>query len=531
MGPKNILRTLRRIGPKRFARTAHARLRRWIIGIMPVHSSGAGQGPRFSGGSLQRAIRSGEFAECRILSAKFDAFGGRLWNLLNAARVAEALGAQLRFYWPMRPMDGIRPADAVFDASYLERHELTVVDLGTLRNVRTWTPGDLAYLRGTDRMIWYEAKHRDPDFDKFDVAARGHRFKELPTYAEAFRSIRFSPGLERVRSAVDGVERLALAVHVRRGDVYRGDFRLGGQGVRKAIPLPIVGLILGRLLEGERAVLISDDDARIRDRLGVDPSRVLISSEVLDWNGDDLERTFRDFCLFTRCDRVIAGSSVFAVIPTLIGGGLLESPDETFDSSHVRTVVTEFVEREAGRPDLEVALACVFLEDRFRGRLTESERDRLLAIAVEADPENPGLVVAQAARLIRLGHVEAAQALFERTATGGAAEFALRLTKHSLDIVRGVGFTAIDGSFLETRDWETMESAIASVPWAAYYVGLRLLALGDRDRARSALASAAQALNHVALRAALDLFERSEGLTPTPAGLGLSNGPSEDEGL
>lgn len=531
MGPAHILRTLRRLGPAGFARTARARLRRSVIRAIPMRTPDTGQGPTLRGRALQRAIRAGRFQKAGIVSAKFDAFGGRLWNILNAARVAEALGAQLKLYWPMRPMDGIRPAEEVFDAAYLEQHQLTSVDLGELRNVKTWTPADLAYLNGTDRMVWYEAKHRDPAFEKFDIATRGVRLSRLPTHAQAFSSIRFHPKLERVRAAVEGISRCALAVHVRRGDVYSGDFRIGGQGARKAIPLPLVGLVLDRLSGAEKAVLIGDDDARIRDRLGVDPNRILIASEVLDWEGGELETMFRDFCLFTRCDVVVAGSSVFAIIPTLIGGGQVRSPEELLDASLIRAAVTEFVERGSGQPDLEVALACTFLEDRFRKELTDAERDRLLSFAVEADPENPGLAVAQAARLLRLGDPAAAHKVFDGAAAAGAAEYALRLTEHSLDIERGVGFTAVDGSFLDARDWVTIESAVGSISWVAYYLGLRWLALGDRGSAASALSSAARTNDHPAIAAALDLLARSEGITPTPGGLGLSNSPGRDEGI
>lgn len=527
----HLVRTLRRIGPARFLRTAVQRLRQESLARSAWPLRGR-SGPALSGRRLARAIEDGEFKEARILSAKFDAFGGRLWNLLNAMRVADALGAQMRFYWPMRPLDGIRPAEEVFAADFLREHLVGAVDLPSLRNVRTWTGEDLAHLRGSSATVWYEAKHRDPAFDKFDIATRGFRFRRLPTYQQAFAALRFDPALERVREAVETLGRFPVGVHARRGDVYRGDFRLGGQGARKAIPLPIVELLLERAPGGGPTVLISDDAARIRDRLRVDPSRVLIASEVIDAAGSELEQMFLDFCLFTRCDEVFAGTSVFAIIPTHIGGGRVVPPDDVLDPATIRAAVTTFVEREAGRPDLEVALACVYLQDRFRGQLSEQERDRLLGIAVGADPENPGLLLAQVARHLRRGRDDLADELFEHARTAGAPEYAIRLTEHSLDISRGVGLGMIDGSFLDPQDWDTIEDhARAGAPWAALYLALRCLALGDRERAASLLDVAMRLPEVDAPAAAQELLVRSEGLTPTASGQGLSNAPGVDEGF
>ena len=526
-----LLRTLRRIGPARFLRTAMQRLRQEALTRSTRSLRRARPDSALSGRALARAIEDGEFQQARILSAKFDAFGGRLWNLLNAMRVADALGAQMRFYWPMRPLDGIRPAEEVFAGDFLQEHRVEAVDLPSLRNVRTWTGEDLAHLRGSDAMIWYEAKHRDPAFDKFDIATRGFRFRRLPTYQEAFAALRFHPALERVREAVEALDRFPIGVHARRGDVYRGDFRLGGQGARKAIPLPIVELLLERAPGGGSTVLVSDDAARIRDRLRIDPARVLIASEVIDTADSELEQMLLDFCLFTRCDEVFAGTSVFAIIPTHIGGGRVVPPDDVLDPVTIRASVTAFVERESGHPDLEVALACVYLQDRFRAELSEQERDRLLGIAVRADPENPGLLLAQAARHVRRGRGDLADELFEHARTSGAPEYAIRLTEPSLDIARGVGFTVIDGSFLDPQDWDTIEDQSSHRPWAAFYLGLRCLALGDRERAASLLDVAMELPADAAPAAAQELLARSEGLTPIAFGQGLSNAPGVEEGF
>lgn len=529
--PMRLVRAYRLIGPSLFLRTVIQRLRQLFLALplprIPWRRSEVALGGR----ALARAIERGEFREAMILSAKFDAFGGRLWNLLNAVRVAEALGAQMRFYWPLRPLDGIRPAEEVFDPSFLHDHAVETVHLPSLRNVRTWTGADLAHLQGSSEMVWYEAKHRDPAFDKFDIATRGFRFTRLPSYRDAFELVRFHPSLERVRGRVAELGRLSVGVHARRGDLYEGDFRLGGHAIRKAIPLPVIDLLLQQRTGDDPAVLISNDAARIRGRLRTDPRRVLIASEVIDEVDTELEAMFLDFCLFARCAEVFAGTSVFAILPTQVGGGRLLQPHEVIREDTLRSAVMRFVEQEAGHPDLEVALACSFLLDRFGTELSESENDRLLEIAVHADPENPGLVLAQAARHLRRGRADLADDLFRRTMAAGAPEYGIRLTEQSLDLSRGVGLTAVDGGFLEPRDWQTIEDAASEHAWPAFYLGLRRLALGDHAGAATLIEAFLPAAAGSIVAAAEDLLARSEGLSPAASGAGLSTSPGPAEGF
>ncbi len=527
--PAFLYRTLVRIGPSRFVRTILMRLRQIMIttplGPGDLRHAVSGLGRR----GLARAVARGDFGEAIVLSARFDAFGGRLWNLLNASRVAAALGAQLRVYWPKRELDGISSAALVFDPEYLEKHRVDRVDLETCRNVTTWTLRDLAAVRKSKDTVWYEVRHRNSYFNKFDIATRGFRFQGLPTFAQAFESVRFHPDLERVRDAVMQLSRFDVAVHGRRGDIYSGDFRLGSHYVRKAIPLPLIDLILERYGGSGRALVVSNDDKRLRERLGCDVREIQIASDVLDVEDNELAQMFLDFCLLTRADRIVAGSSVFAILPALIGGGEVLPPEHALDTQSAASAVWEFVREATGTPDLEVALACTYLEDRLRETLSDSDRLELLGIAVEADLGNPSLVLAGTAECLGRGDEEAAERLFRRAVSAGVPEYSLRLVEHSFDIVRGVGFTAIDGGFLREPAWRTLEAAQERIPWAAFYVGLHRMALGQQEGARASLQRAMSLKEVDAVSEAWELHLRTRGMDPTPGGSGFSTGPGPEE--
>jgi len=478
---------------------------------------------------ISRAAERGEFAGLVVLSARFDAFAGRLWHLLNAVRVSKALGAKFCFYWPARPLDGIYPAEEMFDANYLSLHCRDEVSLKDCRYVRTWTLEDIAAARGRPGSVWYDAKHRNPYFGKLDVATRGFQFRKLPTFAEAFESVRFLPDLEQLRESMRGLERFGLAVHGRRGDVYDGDFRIGSQGVTKTIPLPLIKLLLEQFSASGQALLVSNDDVRLRNRLGLDRDDLAIGSDFTDAAGDERVQVFRDFMLLTKADRIFAGASVFAGLPALIGRGALLSSEQVLGQRAVMAAVWDFVRQGAGQRDLEVALACSYLHDRLRGALSNREHDELLGIAVMADPLNPTFVLARAASLCRRGSDSAAAEVLSRAASVGLPDYCLRLVEHSFDIVRGVGFGAVTGGFLRAEDWVDLEAAAKRLPWAAFYVALHQMSIGDRDRVAGSLDRAGRANAVSAVSAAVELFNRSRELDLTPHGNGFSNSPAPED--
>jgi hypothetical protein len=291
----------------------------------------------------------------------------------------------------------------------------------------------------------------------------------------------------------------------------------------------VIDLLLDRFAECGRVLLISNDATRLRDRLGRDADEVLVASDVLDVGGDEHAQMFLDFCILTSAERVIADASVFAILPALIGGGEVLSPEAVLDGRRVVEAVWGFVREEGGRPDLEVGLACSFLEDRLGPELSDRERDELLDLAVAADPKNPTFVLARTAALLRRGDERSAEELLEGAASAGLPEYCLRLVEHSFDIVRGVGFTAIDGGFLKATDWTTLENAEMRSPWVAFYVGLHRMAQGHGERAAGSLKRAATLRDLAAAHAALALNARSQELAVTPSGVGFSNAPASED--
>jgi len=480
--------------------------------------------------ALQSGTSRESFQSRVILSAKFDGFGNRLWNILNAWRVATSLGAQMRFYWPERNISGYFPADAVFNPEFLNEHLVEEFDASTYRNVRVWRPSDVHHLRGGIQDVWYESKHRDPAFDRFEVASRGFSFPSLPAFREAFSAVRLHPRLERVRAAVESQPRYKLAIHVRRGDVFDGDFRLGNHFVKKAIPLPLVERLI-QSAEGGRVLLVGNDLSGLQEIFSKHEN-VATASSVLGSEDDELFELVRDFCLLTHCDQIIAGDSLFAVLPALIGRGYVSSVDDAISRDEQSSLLKNFVERHSGRPDLEVALAANYLASALDDRLTHAESERLLAASYAADPANPTSVLAWAARLIAMGDRDEASVVFSRAAAHGVPRDCLRLIRNSATFVRGVGFGAVTGGFLEPASWRAIESFAAADAWAGFYSALKHADEGSDGRARALLTAAARLGNAREIGDAMRVLEECNfASTVRRHPFAFSTDPTAEEGI
>ncbi len=480
---------------------------------------------------LPQLIEAGAFRGATILSARFDGFGPRFGEVLNGWRVAQALGARYRFYWPERAVLGIRPAGHVFSEGFIADHALESVRLSHYRDVRFFRLRDLAAMASHDVVLWYRSKDSELGTGKFNVASRGFQIPGLMTHSEAFAQIPLSPRLSVVREWAQSLPSFDLAIHVRRGDIYEGDFRFGGPFVDKALPLPVVERLLAGLESGSRILLVGNDLERVLTRLpsGVAfhvPSEFSLHLPL----GPDID-DFLDFCLLARSKRIIAGHSAFALIPSRIAGVRLELPGDSVPREELIEVLWRFVLASPRIVDLEVALACEYLRNEYGESLSERELDELVEIGRLSDPSNPVYVLRSfTVSYRRSGGSVAAEAL--RSAVDhGVPELCVRLLRQELDLQQGVGLTRIWTGFLTEEDRSTLMSAAGHDGWAAFYAALDVAARGDLVRAREVLALAPNIVSsHPAFVAAAQVLESPTIRHPRMSGGSLITPTREELG-
>lgn len=465
-------------------RASTRRLGRWIRD-RGYRASGLSQA------AIDAASSTGLLSDGTILTAKFDGFGGRIGDILNGMRVAESLGARFRFYWPERDVAGIRAAHEVFDPDFLRDHLIHDPELASHPVARCFDRSHLDHLRrgGT---VWYQSKHDECGKGKFTPAAAGFRFPDLSTPGTAFARLPLAPRLARVRDWAAGLPRFDAAIHVRRGDIFAGDFRVGGGYADKIIPLPVLRILVERVAkDGGAVLLVGEDLDPVRSRLG-DAHRFHIPADYV-YPGEpaqDLD-DLRDFCMLARADRVIAGHSVFAFIPALIGGVTVELPTSLLTEDEEAEAILEFVRRERGGRDLEVAVACENFRHRFPARLTDGLREELAAIAHESDPENPAHLLSVVATAIRSGAEARAVHLIDEAVARGLDRTIVRMVRCDLDIDRGLGLANAWSGFATDADRRTIMEARGLSGWVDFLVAAELAASGSFEEARSVLREAA----------------------------------------
>jgi hypothetical protein len=390
-----------------YVRGAAARLR-----------SGAVQAPAvlrgFSGTRLRRRIASGAFGDREVLAARPTGFGSRMGELLNAHRVASALGARFAVHWPAAPLYDVGPPDAVFDPHFVAAHHLSTFateSFGWLTT--TIEPSDLRRLADGP---FRGARMRERYL--IDVRVRG---LELPSFREAFEAVRFHPDLERIRAEVDTGPRVGLAVHVRRPDLAFPTSRFGGRYASKQTPMALIERIVQIVPRDprDRALLIGNDGPLLvatAERIGADTPDGVVGLP----KGSSDQQAFRDFCLLARAGAVLGGTSAFARVAQLIAGSRVIQVEDILPADEIRTLLWTAVMRgDANRP-LEATLASDHLFQRRDIRLTLAEEVALLERTVELDPEDPTRWLGLLVRRVRQGDRTGA----ERTMAEIAVRFA-----------------------------------------------------------------------------------------------------------
>lgn len=415
------------------------------------------QGPAvlrgYRGSRLRRHVVRGSFSDREILAWRPYGFGSRMGELLNAHRLATALGARFVFHWPPQPLFDVDAVEDVFDPRLVAEHHLPVLDIEQFGRLSTTIePSDLRELatgglRGA-RMA-----------ERYEIALPGGGLT-LPTFGEAFDAIRFHERLERIRTAVADAPRIGLAVHVRRWDLSRPHSRFGGVVSLKQMPAVLIERVVAPFRAGGagEVLLLGNDPAFVADlaeRLGARTADELAPGVATT----PQDRAFRDFCLLARSGSVLGGSSAFARVAQLVAGSRVIRAEEAIPLRETRDLLwSAVVDPDPDHP-LEATLASDHLFQRPHIALTLEEELLLLERTVRIDPEDPtrwlGLLVRQARSGDRAGAA--------RTMAGMADRFEGRESE-ALTTASRARTPLTHPGHLTDRDWCDLDATDAIAP-------------------------------------------------------------------
>ncbi len=357
----------------------------------------------FSGRGLQRRIAQGDFRPREVLAWRPFGLGSRFGELLNAMRVARALGARFVFHWPPEPLFDVEAAETVFDPDFIAEHHLSTLDIAEFGRLSTT-------IRPTDLQQLAEGPHRGVRMaERYEIRFAG-RGPTLPSFRTAFDGVRFHQKLEDLRSAVDELPPIGLTVHLRRWDLTRPESRFGGVVSPKQLPLVLIERMVADLRrDGAQNILLIGNDpdlvAEVSHRIGA-----RVPHDVVPLlNGSLQEEAFRDLCLLARSERVLGGSSAFARVAQLIAGATVVRPEAMLSAHDTRALLWSAVMNDEQERPLEATLASDHLFQRPDLILSAADEVALLERTIELDPEDPTRWFGLLARAIRSGDERAVE--------------------------------------------------------------------------------------------------------------------------
>lgn len=421
----------------------------------------------------------------RIVAARRDGLGGRLGALLNAVRLADALGWEFGFLWPevghtAPEHQALGPPELFFEPAFIERHL-----------ARNYNRKRFHAVRGTRlRRANVDAIAADASRDGFSIFTyrgpiRGDWEGKAPApdLGTIFAAIPFVEPLQAVMRRVQAkVAPDAACLHVRRGDFIFTETRRAWFP-EKVVPLGILHHVLSVLSAEGRQVIIVGDDREMNAQLArLHGTRT--ADDLLDGELGKIERAFFDLKLMASCADVIGSSSAFSLVATLIGGARHRSAWSFLAPDEIEAVAVAHLRANAAEySPLERAKTCEIIA-RQSPALTAAQRAAYFAEAHAADPDNESHGLSLAIELANQGLDAEAEAVLRETAerlfgaSGGRQIDFLRLrtmTSAAPDRLDPIAAAAGRGAF----------------PYLSAYHGYLAGLAGDGEAARQATARAA----------------------------------------
>lgn len=398
-----------------------------------------------------------------IAATRTDGLGGRLLAMANAKTLADSLGCRFGFTWNRRAIADesfhiIDLADRIFSADFIERHWLgeaiRASDFGILDAAALATGGSLGE-------IAKERKLRGFICD--DLAILRNTAQPVGV---TLRGFDYSPAVKAAIAAANSSRftRPMAALHLRSGDVVHGKYRTTMVFAGKVIPSTLARAIVAELSSMGLGTLLIGQHRATLEYLKAETGAMLTSDFGVDAFEDETPRTFFEMALMARCQRIYAGSSIYAEIASLMGDVALMRATVLFDAPRAAGIILdELKARQADYHPREAAFGYQAAFLATEGKVIPGEGRAILEKAYALDPENDVYTVKIAAAYFR-----------EHDFASGEAALKSLMTRQFRDrrriplLVMGLLSEFVADRYAFARDFELFFAAAeAGCPYAA----------------------------------------------------------------
>lgn len=366
---------------------------------------------------LFRKKKGKEYRKKVVLMNRRDGLGERLCAMMNALRLADALGHRFAFSWESDVWNPVYHQLDISGGQIVRGHSITPVDKlfsprfikanyiadGALPKVLPFSPqfGSMQAVRAVEEeedMFGWE-----PDQHMFSSAVEQLVSRQRAmSYPKAFLAIEFASSISKVIDQARSIDLGSFdALHLRSGDMVYGQIRKWGHWSNKVLNPSVAGdLIAETRRHGRRAVLFGQD-VQTLEYLRETHGAVLASDLTLGLS--NVEQAMFDIVLMSRAERIIAGNSGFSRAACMAGGKALSSALALRPPKLYAEITLEDLAANASKLNPMMVAYSYWQVFAFYGRqLDDRNRLLLLELAEKFDPENLLYPIIRASLLYRI---------------------------------------------------------------------------------------------------------------------------------
>jgi len=372
--------------------------------------------------TLKRAMSGSEADGDRsmlIAVNREDGLGGRLLAMANAKSLADRLGYRFGFTWSSRDITDqeshtVDVVGKIFSADFIEKHwlgeKIRAADFGVLGGT-PFAPSDL-------EAVARQGKLKGWICDDFDVLDFFHDEDAQPVRrSEALRAFGFAPA---VRQALDAAGKCRFpgpmaALHLRSGDIVHGHHRRRLVFADKVIPSTLARAIVSELSSRGLTTLLVGQDRATVDYLSTQTGALRTDDfGAEDFRGEEALRAFFEMALMARCRQIHAGTSIYAVVASVLGDVPCLGTSTLFSKPRAAEIIVEELQaHEADYHPLEAAFGYQWSFLSLEDEIAPAQARQLLGKAQALDPDNDAYDLKMAAVHFREGNYPAGEAILK----------------------------------------------------------------------------------------------------------------------
>ena len=332
-----------------------------------------------------------------FVAQRADGLGERLRALLNSMVLAKIFDGHFIFAWPLSfsqdQFHAIEKPEDIFSSDFIESH-LVTRDMLNKCNIKEINDLEKAIAHEHDGSIKIGINVSQISLEK-QIKNRNLKPKNLGLeYKLAFEKIKFNESVTKAINLARTVKlkNKVLGIHLRTGDIVYGEIRNMDRWGGKVVPFYVVDkLITCYLGLGYNVILFSQDNESCK--YFVDKYGVLLSSNLIPEEYDNIQRAIFDIILMSRCREIVGGSSGFSIVASWIGNSEILSyknilTEKEIKNSFISSYSVEGVLSSSAINPLLKSFSIAHYLQNFKELTSLSERIEFFKKCIEIDHTN-----------------------------------------------------------------------------------------------------------------------------------------------